>query len=167
MGPIALGQCAYASDGRVWRVARRAAAAGAALATAIVAGCTLSSAAQIRFSPTSAERPAAPFTAELVRTCVVDDCRTQAVELRMPDGESMTGQLRFLSGGTSADAPSGVGFGWAAPVVASQERRPAVMALTGDRGTRLQCELLFSAGARHASGLCRAAPSGASYAVSL
>jgi hypothetical protein len=131
-----------------------------------VAGCTLSSSAQMRFAPTSVERPASPFSTELTRTCVVDDCRTQTVQLRMPDGESMTGQLRFLSGAVAAGEGTSVGIGWTTPGVASQERRPAVMTLTGDRGSRLTCELLFSTGTRHASGLCRA-PSGASYAVSL
>lgn len=120
----------------------------------------------MRFAPTSVERPAAPFATELTRTCVVDDCRTQTVQLRMPDGESMTGQRRFLSGGAASGEASGIGVGWASPVVASQERRPAVMTLMGDRGSRLTCELLFSAGTRHATGLCRS-PSGASYAVSL
>ncbi len=126
--------------------------AGAVSAT-LLGGCTLSSTAQARFTPTSGDRGAG-FTTELVRSCELDDCRTQAVRLTLPDGEVLSGQLRLLSGGPiMADA-----------VAASQDRRPATMSLVGDRGSRLQCELLFSAGARNARGVCKAS-GGAAYSV--
>lgn len=130
------------------------AATFAALAVVAAGGCALSSASQARFAPASGDRTAG-FTTEIVRSCELDDCRTQAVRLVLPDGEVMTGQLRLLTGGPLvADA-----------VAASQDRRPAVMALAGDRGSRLQCELLFTAGARVARGVCRSA-AGISYSVS-
>lgn len=126
----------------------------AGLALGLIGGCTLSSSSQAHFSPMAGDR-AAGFTTELVRSCELDDCRTQRVRLVLPEGEAMTGSLRLLSGGPlSPDA-----------VAASQDRRPAVLTLAGDRGSRLQCELLFSAGARNAKGTCRSSD-GKIYAVS-
>jgi hypothetical protein len=131
----------------LWRLA-------AGLAFGLVGGCALSSSSQARFTPTAGERSAG-FTTELVRSCEIDDCRTQRVRLVMPDGEVMTGSLRLLTAGPlSPDT-----------VAASQDRRPASLSLSGDRGSRLQCELLFSAGARNARGVCKSTD-GRAYAVS-
>lgn len=133
--------------GSLWRLA-------ACLVLGLIGGCALSTTSQARFTPTAGDR-AAGFTTELVRSCELDECRTQSVRLVLPDGEVMTGRLRLLSAGPlSPDA-----------VAATQDRRPASLSLSGDRGSRLQCELLFSAGARNARGVCKASD-GRAYAVS-
>jgi hypothetical protein len=128
--------------------------AASALVALLGAGCSLSSTSQVRFAPASGDR-AAGFVTDLERSCELDECRVQTVRLVLPSGEVMTGKLRMLtSGPLLADA-----------VAASQDRRPAAMTLAGDRGSRMQCELLFTAGARTARGACKAAD-GSAYAVS-
>ena len=131
-----------------------AAFAAALLIALLGAGCTLSSNSQVRFAPTGGDRGPA-FVTDLERSCEVDECRVQTVRLVLPSGEVMTGKLRMLtSGPLVADA-----------VTASQDRRPATMNLAGDRGSRMQCEFLFTAGTRSARGACKAAD-GTAYAVS-
>lgn len=146
------------------RVGFVALAAGVLLA----AGCaSLYSTARMGFYPLGGERSQTPFSTDLKRSCELDDCRIQRVELRWPDGELMTGELRFLAVGVTPPEPR-VG-----PVPASgailddvPRRRPGVMALSGDRGSKLGCELTFHAGTRNAVGICKHS-SGAAYTVDL
>jgi len=133
----------------------------------LTSACALTSSTQIRFYPSSAEAAGAPFVAGLARSCELDDCRVQQVELRMPDGEVLTGQLRFLPAGVTPVDP------FSAPVPATgavldetPRHRSAVMTAVGNRGSRLRCELVFTAGARHAAGVCKSA-SGATYTVEI
>ena len=125
--------------------ATRAAGAVAAGAAALGLGCAMSTSSPVRFVPASADRAGAGFVAELMRSCELDDCRTQAARLTLPTGEVMKGKLKMLSGGPLAPEA----------VTAVQDRRPALLSLEGDRGSRMQCELLFSTGTRHAAGTCR------------
>lgn len=133
----------------------------------LLGGCALTSSSQIRFYPSSAEGAGVPFTAPLARSCQFDDCRVQQIELRMPDGEVFSGELRFLPAGVTPVEP------FSAPLPATgalldeaPRRRSAVMTVVGNRGSRMRCELVFSAGARHAAGICKSA-SGATYTVEI
>lgn len=119
------------------------------------------------FYPLGGERSQAPFFTELRRSCELDDCRTQRVELHWPDGERMTGQLRLLAVGVIPPEPS-VGPAPATGAILDDlpRRRPGIMTLSGDRGSLLRCELTFSAGTRHAVGTCKHS-SGAVYTVDL
>ncbi len=87
--------------------------------------------------------------------------------MRWPTGEQLTGQLRLLAVGVAPAEPS-VGPAPATGALLDDvpRRRPGVLALVGDRGTRLQCDLVFSAGTRHAVGTCKTA-AGAAYTVDL
>lgn len=141
----------------------------AAIGIVILAGAcaTLSSTARMNFQPLAGERTDRAFTADLTRSCVLDDCRVQRVEMRWPSGELLTGELRLLSVGVAPVEPA-VGPAPATGAVLDDvpRRRPGVMALAGDRGSQLRCELTFSAGTRHAVGVCKG-PAGSTYAVDL
>jgi hypothetical protein len=134
----------------------------------VAAACaSLSSTARMSFYPLGGDRSQPPFATELKRSCELDDCRTQRVELRWPSGDLLTGELRLLAVGVAPAEPT-VG-----PAPASGEiladiprRRPGVMTLDGNRGLRLRCELIFSAGTRHAVGTCKSS-TGATYTVDL
>lgn len=141
----------------------RLASLGAAML--LLAGCALSSSSQMRFYPSSDAPARAPFTIELTRACELDDCRVQRIEARWPDGERLTGELRFLPVGVTPAEP----FTGPVPGPALDEaprRRPAVMALTGERGSRLRCDLVFTAGARRAVGVCKDA-GGSVYSIEI
>lgn len=152
----------------------RATAAGwvrracALAAIALATGCaSLSSTARMGFYPLGGDRSQEPFFTDLKRSCELDDCRSQRVELRWPSGELMTGELRLLAVGVTPPEPT-VGPAPATGAILEDvpRRRPGVMTLSGDRGSRLRCELTFSAGTRHAVGLCKHS-SGAAYTVDL
>jgi len=151
-----------------WVVLPRCSRAPAFVALALLTGaCALTSSSQIRFYPSSADGAGAPFVAGLTRSCALDDCRIQQVELRMPDGEMLTGQLRFLPAGVTPVEP------FSAPLPATRavlddtpRQRSAVMTAVGNRGSRLRCELVFTAGARHAAGDCKSA-AGDTYTVEI
>jgi hypothetical protein len=119
------------------------------------------------FYPLGGDASQAPFSTELARSCELDDCRTQRVELRWPGGELLTGELRLLAVGVAPPEPT-VGPAPATGAILDDlpRRRPGVMTVSGDRGSRLRCELTFSAGTRHAVGVCKHS-SGASYTVDL
>lgn len=140
-----------------------------ALAPAVLlASCmSLSSTGRMSFYPVGGDRSQPPFATELKRSCELDDCRIQRVELRWPNGEVLTGQLRLLSVGVTPAEPT-VGPAPATGAILDDvpRRRPGVMTLVGDRGSRLQCELTFSAGTRHAVGTCKSS-AGALYTVDL
>lgn len=134
----------------------------------LAAGCvSLSSAGRMTFYPLGGAESQPPFAAEIRRSCEIDDCRIQRVEMRWPTGEQLTGQLRLLAVGVAPAEPS-VGPAPATGALLDDvpRRRPGVLTLVGDRGTRLQCDLIFSAGTRHAVGTCKTA-SGAAYTVDL
>lgn len=152
MGPVTGG----------WRLAALATAASVAAACV-----SLSSTARMSFYPLGGDRSQPPFATELTRSCVLDDCRVQRVQLQWPTGEVLTGELRLLAVGVGPVEP---GLG---PVPATgailddvPRRRPGVMVLTGNHGSRLHCELTFSAGTRHAVGTCKSS-TGAAYTVDL
>lgn len=137
------------------------------LLTVLTSACALTSSSQIRFYPSSAEAAGAPFVAGLSRSCELDDCRVQQVELRMPDGEVLSGQLRFLPAGVTPVDPFSAPLPATGAVLDETPRhRSAVMTAEGNRGSRLRCELVFTAGARHAAGICKSA-SGATYTVEI
>lgn len=141
--------------------------ASLAVLAVLTGACALSSSSQIRFYPVSTERTTAPFATVLKRSCELDDCRTQRVEMQLPDGEVLTGELRFLPAGATPVAP----FAQPAPATGALQdeaprRRPAVMTVVGNRGSRLRCDLIFSAGARHAAGVCKNS-AGATYTVEI
>jgi hypothetical protein len=137
-------------------------------AALLASGCvSLSSAGRMTFYPLGGTASQPPFSAELRRSCEIDDCRIQRVEMRWPTGEQLTGQLRLLAVGVAPAEPT-VGPAPATGAILDDvpRRRPGVLSLVGDRGTRLQCELIFSAGTRHAVGTCKTA-AGAAYTVDL
>ena len=85
----------------------------------------------------------------------------------MPDGEVLTGQLRFLPAGVTPVDPFSAPLPATGAVLDETPRhRSAVMTVAGSRGARLRCELVFTAGARHAAGVCKSA-SGATYTVEI
>jgi hypothetical protein len=140
----------------------------AVAAALLAAGCvSLSSAGRMTFYPLGGAASQPPFAAEIRRSCEIDDCRIQRVEMRWPTGEQLTGQLRLLAVGVAPAEPT-VGPAPATGAVLDDvpRRRPGVLTLVGDRGTRLQCDLVFSAGTRHAVGTCKTA-AGAAYTVDL
>jgi hypothetical protein len=141
----------------------------AAVAAALLSGAcvSLSSAGRMTFYPIGGAPSQPPFSAELHRSCEIDDCRIQRVEMRWPTGELFSGQLRLLAVGVAPAEPT-VGPAPATGAILDDvpRRRPGVLTLAGDRGTRLQCELVFSAGTRHAVGTCKTG-AGAAYTVDL
>lgn len=145
---------------------RLAALASAALMTG--ACVSLSSSGRMSFYPLGGDRSQPPFAAALTRSCVLDDCRVQRVEMQWPPtGEVLGGELRLLAVGVAPVEPTlGPAPATGAILDDVPRRRPGVMALTGNRGTRLQCELTFSAGTRHAVGTCKSS-TGAAYTVDL
>jgi hypothetical protein len=139
-------------------------AAGTSLAMACV---QLSSAARMGFYPLGGDASQPRFAVELERSCTLDDCRVQRVEMEWPSGEVLRGELRLLPVGvTPADPKVGPAPATGAILDEAPRRRPGVMTLDGNRGFRLQCELVFSAGTRHAVGICKSS-TGASYTVDL
>lgn len=144
---------------------RHAVLAAAVLLTAACA--SLSSTGRMSFYPLGGDRSQPPFSTDLKRSCELDDCRTQRVELRWPSSELMTGELRLLAVGVTPAEPT-VGPAPATGAILDDvpRRRPGVMTLVGDRGSRLRCELTFSAGTRHAVGTCKHS-SGVTYTVDL
>lgn len=119
------------------------------------------------FYPMGGAASKAPFGAQLTRSCELDDCRVQRVEMQWPDGEVLTGELRLLPPGvTPAEPTVGPRPATGAILDDAPRRRPGVMTLVGNRGSQLRCELTFSAGTRHAVGLCKSA-TGATYTVDL
>jgi hypothetical protein len=140
----------------------------AAFAALALAGCTSAVSSRARLSPTT-DLGGTPIVAEVERSCRLGDCRVQRVRMVLPDGEVLEGDLTFIPPGLTV--PGGTWGGGllgvpAVGIAGVPSRRAAELTLQGNRGTRLSCELVFVAGARQGSGLCRSA-TGVSYLVDL
>lgn len=139
-----------------------------AVATAVLVGACapLSSTARMSFYPRGGER-SDRFSTELRRSCELGDCRVQRVEMPWRTGEVLTGELRLLTVGvTPVEATVGPVPATSALLDDVPRRRPGVMTLEGNRGSRVKCELIFSAGTRHAVGTCKTS-TGETYTVDL
>ena len=133
-----------------------------AVVVVATAGCASTRATKMHFDPRAGSgRTATAFDAEFQRSCAVGDCRRQAVEMRFPTGEKLRGVLVFHVRGSEAAGSlqlpsSGLPGTLGTNSTGGRTVERGAMNLVGDRSTRLGCEIQFTTGTRHGTGVCRA-----------